>query len=383
MRAEIATAERQLEVREAAAGWRDAGAIDDPTFRAIEAAYPDDRVRLKLWIRVLAFLATLIGAGALAALVAMVIQVDRSLAWFSAFLAVICVVATEIQTGRLRRAQCGSETATALLAALFAWLVLVSWWKGPSFGVYVGAFSVLSALAAYRWGSLILTGVSVISAFALVARWPHGRLHWLLLAALLVPLAYRGSRSLRFPPSHRRSAEVVAVVSSIAAYVAINLYSLDESFVEAAIGDRGVETSPSWLRWLAAAGTALLPAALLAAGIVLRNRMGLVLGAASIAASLATVRYYHPIGPLWLCLTLGGGSCLAIALGLRQWMSSAAGKERSGFTAEPLFESARGREAAKIAAAIASLGPAPRTAPERPFEGGGGLSGGGGASGTS
>ena len=383
MRPEVAAAERSLEVREAAAGWRAAGAIDEPTFRAVEAAYPDDRVRLKFWIRVLAFAATIAGVDALGAFVALLIHVNENTRWLVAGMAAVCVVATEYQTGPLRRAQCGSESATAFLAASFTALLPIIWGGHESTtSVWLAWSTVVYGLAAWRWGSEILAGASVLTAFALVARWPHGRIFWLLLAALLIPLAYRGSRSIRFAPSHRRGAQVVAAASLIAAYVAINLYVLDQSFVES-IGDRGVGAFPAWMRWSAAAGTAVLPLLVLAAGVILRNRIGLLLGTAFAAASLATLRHYHPIGPLWLCLTLGGGACLVIALGLKRWLATAPGRERGGFTAEPLFESERGREAAKIAAAMATLGPAPRAAPERPFEGGGGVSGGGGASGTS
>jgi hypothetical protein len=395
MRPGVAAAERNLEVREAAAGWRAAGAIDEPTLRTVEAAYPDDRVRLKFWIRVLAFAATIVGVVALGAFLALLFRVNESAHWFVAAMAVACVVATEFQTGPLRRAQCGSESATALLAALFTALLPVLWWSESSWSDWFAGGTVVCAIGSWRWGSVILAGASATSAFALVARWPNGRILWLLLAALLVPLAYLASRSIRFAPSHRRSAEVVAAASLIAAYVAISLYALDRSWVEV-LGSRAAEVSPTWMRVISAAGTALLPIALLAAGVVLRNRIGLLLGAAFTAASLATLRSYYSIGPLWLCLTVGGGACLAIALGLRHWLSTAPGKERSGFTSEPLFESVRGREAAKIAVAIATLGPSPRTAPasatpgptaptapERSFEGGGGLSGGGGASGTS
>ena len=65
MKKEWAELSRVEEVRDAARGWKSAGAIDAPTLAAIEAAYPDPRVRLHGFWRVLVFLLTTVIVNAL------------------------------------------------------------------------------------------------------------------------------------------------------------------------------------------------------------------------------------------------------------------------------------------------------------------------------
>ena len=107
----------------------------------------------------------------------------------------------------------------------------------------------------------------------------------------------------------------------------------------------------------------------------------LAAGALFAAASLVTLRRYHPIGPWWLSLVLGGAACLALAVALRRRLDAGPGRERWGFTAEPLFEDRRVVRAAQAAATVVAMSPGPRVVSEAPFEGGGGRSEGGGATG--
>jgi hypothetical protein len=107
----------------------------------------------------------------------------------------------------------------------------------------------------------------------------------------------------------------------------------------------------------------------------------LAAGALFTAASLVTLRQYHPVGPWWLSLVLGGAASLAVAVALRRWLESGPGRERLGLTADPLFEDRRMVEMAQSAATIVAMSPGPRPTPEGQFEGGGGRSGGGGATG--
>ena len=68
MRADSAAWDRAAEVRDAASGWRRAGAIDDATLTAIEAAFPDPCVTPTwIWRALTACLATAIGLCTLAA----------------------------------------------------------------------------------------------------------------------------------------------------------------------------------------------------------------------------------------------------------------------------------------------------------------------------
>ncbi len=378
MRAEAARAERRLAVRDAADGWRRAGAIDDPTLRAVAAAYPDDRVRLGLGFRVLAGLAALVGGLALSALLETVFVTGGKV--LASGLTVLFIAATEVQVGPFRRAQAGAEYATAILAATWAGLAWMSPVGHSSIGLVCCGFGIAFAVAAWRWGYALvaaLAAVFVLFAYALEA---SGRPLWFALGLMAFPTILRIARSPRFPPAHRRCCDAVGLVLLAGGYVATNLYSLDHRWIEG-LGDRG-DTSPgAWTRRAAIAGTILMPPIVLGLAARFRDRSLLAAGALFTAASLVTFRRYHPIGPWWASLILGGAACLVLAVALRRWLAGGPGRERWGFTAGPLFEDRKIVETAQAAATLAAMSPGPRVAPEAPFEGGGGQSGGGGATG--
>jgi hypothetical protein len=188
-------------------------------------------------------------------------------------------------------------------------------------------------------------------------------------------------RWIRLSPSHRRALDWAATLGVAAAYAAGNVYVLDT------IGLRPWHAhvpAPGWARVMAILATALIPPGLLALGIVRRHRTLLLLGALTTAASLATIRSYVHVAPLWIVLAASGAACAGLAIGLKRWIARGSTKERRGFTAEPLYGDRRLLALAQGLATVASLSPRPAPAGERPsFEGGGGLSGGGGAQGRS
>jgi hypothetical protein len=375
-------AERFQQVRDAAAGWRDAGAIDEATRAAIAAAYPDDRFRLRLWLRSVAFLAALAGGLAVFGLVAEFLP-----AWWEhaspvcAAAAAFFVLATELQLGRFRRAESGSEEATALLAVGFAVASVVVAFDAEVPLAWLPLATAVCVLAVWRWGQMIVAWAALILALAWLARFPHARILWVAACGIAIPFLRGAARSYRHAPSHRRCAEALLLGAVVAIYVAINILCLDRGIVES-LGGRTAGPAPPWLRAGSAVLTAVVPLVVLAAGVLLRDRMGLVLGAALVAAALATLRQYHPLGPLWSTLAAGGASCIAAALIARRYLAGGPDRERAGFTAEPLFEDRRAREIAQVAGVAATLGPTVRPASHEGFRPGGGLSGGGGASGS-
>jgi hypothetical protein len=78
----------------------------------------------------------------------------------------------------------------------------------------------------------------------------------------------------------------------------------------------------------------------------------------------------------------GGAVAIGLALLLRRYLDAGEGRERGGFTAEPVFTDPEGRSALEVAASVASFTPSPRPVEPPGFQGGGGRSGGAGASGT-
>jgi hypothetical protein len=199
---------------------------------------------------------------------------------------------------------------------------------------------------------------------------------------VLAPVLLRAGDSAQLPPAHRRSCQAVAVVSLVFLYLAVNVGSWDLGLVEELAGHGHAWREPASGRPLFALATALVPVLTLAWGVGAHRRLLIDLGLVGLPASIVTLRVYVHVAPLWVALLLGGASALGLALALRRYLDSGPGHERHGFTAEPLFADPERRGALEVAASVASLSPAARPIERPGFQGGGGRSGGGGATGT-
>jgi MFS family permease len=393
VRPEAALADRNAAVRSAARAWNKAGAIDEATRAAVEAAHPDDRARVGPVFRALLFVFTLVavssGYGFVWAIVATVDSEGDSFGVLAALFGIGLAVLTEVQTGPLRRAQGGTEAATSfaalgyLLGAL-AWLVFETGGVGFRTGapVLFAAAALLCAAAAWRWGFPLYAGASMAAVLLALAYAPGGRVLWIVLTLLAAPLLLRLSDAERFPPAHRAGFTLALVVALAGLYVAVHLGSFDVGAIES-LGDRSRPEPASGgpvLRWLSIAATALLPVALLALGIRQRRRALLLPGLAAAVASVVTLHVYRDLGPSWLLLTAWGAAALAGALAVRRFLDSRPGKEWRGLTAEPLFEDLEKEGLIETAAAAVTLAPEAREQREPGFAGGGGELGGGGSS---
>ncbi|HQR66923.1 MAG TPA: hypothetical protein PLB02_05970, partial [Thermoanaerobaculia bacterium] len=196
----------------------------------------------------------------------------------------------------------------------------------------------------------------------------------------LAALAWRRLDDRSWAPPHRESAAVLLVTALAAVYAAVNYASVEGWWLERLRNDFVWAARPAGLLALAAVATALLPVAVLAGGIRARRVFLIDAGALFLILSLVTLRHYVRIAPLWAILTFLGAIFLGLALGLERWLSRGAGKERNGFTAEPLFADetkARLLQAIPVAVTLQPETPPP---PEKGFTPGGGSFGGGGAS---
>jgi hypothetical protein len=394
VRPDLARADRAEAVRRAARSWHRAGAIDEATLAAVEARFPDDRVRVGPVFRVLLFLFTLLAVNAGFGLASMLLDLghrDGKALVVLAFLAGAALTAlTEIQIGPLRRRQGGTEAATSLLAVSYL-LGVVAWWvlhpaKLEFRNVFPGLCiaAVLLTLAAWRWGYPLYAAAATAAVFLAVAQLPSGRRQWILLASAALPWLLRFSEAQRLPPAHRKSWTAVLLVAQAGLYGVVHIGSWDGQWIEELGRFRSISSPPqsdiSW--WLSVAATALVPVAFLAAGISRRNYPLLLLGAATAVASLVTLRWYVHLAPLWVVLTLSGAALATVVLLLRRYLESGPDGERHGFTAAPLFQDPARRHLLEAGAAIVTLTPPARSLQEEAkFHGGGGQFGGGGASG--
>ncbi|HVE65777.1 MAG TPA: hypothetical protein VNC59_04275, partial [Thermoanaerobaculia bacterium] len=219
--------------------------------------------------------------------------------------------------------------------------------------------------------------------FVFLARAPQGRLGWAVAGAFLCIVSARLTGRASLSPSRRRAFAGVFVVSALAAYGAVNLYSRDERLVEA-IGrfaePRHFLAPPSGARSLFAVATVLLPALFLAWGFRARRRLVFDTGALLAALSLLTLHFYFRFGSI--PITLFGLAVIGLALWLNRLLARAPGGEVRGFTASPLLSAESDGTAPAAALVAAGAAPASPSRDEDPFSPGGGRYGGGGASGT-
>ena len=383
MRAAWVRAERDSEVRQAAHSWREADAIDGATLSAIEALYPSVwRKPAALW-GVLLFLFVSLFVVALLASVAAAHLVEVTAFLLAAGLA--------FAADRLRSS--ASTVGAAAGGAAAFWSVvclLIGTGEAMKWGAHTETWLLLVGaaawtVAAWRWGYPTFAVFASICFYLLLARFPPGRVLWLVAGSALVaacaPLLDRPSLA----PSHRRGAAAVLAASLAAVYAAINLYALDHRLVESVSTTRwSSPDAPSGaVRVLAAIATAALPLFVLGWGVRSRRTLLLDAGIVSAALSIATLRYYVHIAPLWAVLSVAGCGLIFVALGIHRWLARSPGRQRGGFTAEALFEDKEKQQTLGVLGGL-SLTPEARSVSPEPgkFSGGGGSFGGGGSSGT-
>jgi hypothetical protein len=404
---ELDRADRAAAVRAAARSWRRAEVIDDAALAAVESGFPDDRVRAGPVFRVLLFLFTVVAVSGVLGFLAMGLGGhDQALAGLAAVAGAALLALTELQVGALRRRQGGTEAATSLLGiglllAAAAWLLLGARSMDAVAGVpaLCALAAALAGAAAWRWGYPLYAALGAAAALVALAHLPAGRAAWIALALAAAPALLRLSESPRLPPAHRSSAMAVLLVALGGLYLAVHVGSWEEGLVERIGGRDPGPPPPAWLSpplsppsppsphnsvlwWLAQAATALVPVLVLGAGLRRRRLPLLLAGTVAAVASLATFQHYLRLEPAWLVLTGAGTLWIAVVLGLWRYLDSGPAGERGGFTAAPLLTDARRQAALEVGVAVLTLQPEARAAgDEHPFAGGGGRSGGAGATG--
>jgi hypothetical protein len=390
MRQNSAAWERAAEVHEAAQGWLRVGAIDEPTGHAIRGTFPDPCITPSAVWRALT--ACVVAAVILCAFEAFSIAfrtntIGRQVLLF--LFAGAALASADLLEASPRFARRGAAGAASFLGVGFLLagfgLFLVDTLR-MRFDDAIDATLVASFLAwaagCRRWGSPLFAALSAISLFLFLGRLPHGRVLWALIGAALAGVAARRLDEASWAPSHRRAAAVLVVAGVVAAYAAVNVYSLEAHLLEdlGRTAARRVVASRG-LIVLASLATAAVPLAVLAWGARSRRTFLLDAGIVLLALSLATLRHYVHVAPLWAMLTLSGAALVVLALAVERALRRAPDGDIAGFTADPLFSDERRQSALQIvpvAAAFTSAAPG-TAAEEKGFAGGGGKFGGGGA----
>lgn len=393
MRSAWRAADRAAEIVDAARGWRAAGLVDEATVAAIEADNPLPGPRLGWAWRALVFVCVAVGVFAATALglLSLGVREEGSVAAILLSAGAALALLTDAILDRSRFRPTGAEAATSLLAV--AYLVASAFILCDHFHLrgaaaqrlgFAWAAAVL-ALAAWRWGFRVYAGAAAGALLLLAANFPAPRLAWLAAAAMVALGAGASTSRPDLSPSHRGGIALARAVALAAIYVAVNYLSVDEGFIEEIGRGHGQphHRAGGIALLLAWAGSALYPPLLAAWGVRTRDRALIVLGSVAAALSLATLRFYLQIAPLWMVLAAAGAALAGASLLLERWLRSGAGGERAGFTAAPLYDESRRERLLPVAAALASA-PEARALPDetRGMQGGGGGFGGGGAAGT-
>jgi hypothetical protein len=224
MRPESIAWERAAEVRSAADGWRQAGAIDAPTHEAIRSAYADPCITPSAVWRVLtAVMTTAIVLCAFGALAVATSPGERGLSLLLWLFAGACFVATESMEASPRLARRGAAGAASFwgivlfLAGIGVLIHSVVPLRGDGgFRVFLLVSALTWAVGAWRWGSPLFAGLSAVSLFVLMARLPFGRVLWVVVGAALAGVAARRLDDAALAPSQRRAATVL-LLAGIAA----------------------------------------------------------------------------------------------------------------------------------------------------------------------
>lgn len=389
MRSAWAATSRAEAVRDAARGWKGAGAIDPSALAAIQAEYPDTRIALhKAW-RVLVFVLVTI---AIAAVFFGVFRGSGGMVASCLVFGAALAAATEMVRGS-RLSGTGADAATAFWATGFllaaAGIFLTDNLHRENDGavtLMLWAAALLGALAAWRWGFWFFAAAGTTAFFFAVARQPFARTAWIVLSLAAMAFTFRRLDRAAIAPPHRSGLAAVFAVSAAALYAATNLYSFDMLALERirlslSGGARLSAAGASPVRVVSILATAAFPAVFLAWGIRARRTLLLAIGIVAAALSVATFRHYVPIGPRWAYLVACGAVLVAAALWVHRRLREAPGRTWRGLTAEPLYSDAEPGVSPLGALGAHLAAPAAPHEPDSGLSTGGGEFGGGGASG--
>lgn len=395
MRPDIAAADRAKDIRDAAKAWARAGLAASDVAQRVNTLYPDDRQRFGPGFRVVAFVFAWMAGWSCMGFFFMPFAMVGSESWGLMMLMWGGALAfvTEYQRGPLKRADAGAESATGLMAAGFVLAGSVGLLEqvldrpgNPEALVIPALATTIAATAAFRWAERIYFLAAMVGIYVLLAQTFFGRAAWVVASVALISWGLGAARSERHAPSHRAGARIVAACAILALYASVHVWSFDHRIIEEmnAFGRRGA-ASLVWppMRSFAILATGLMPVALIVAGWRRRETLLIHLGLVLTLASIASIRLYQSLLPLWLALILVGAVCLGLALGLRRWLRSGDDGECYGFTADPLLDDQNRTAVIQAATIAASFTPAATTPQSGPsFEGKGGGFGGGGATST-
>lgn len=390
--------EAKIHIRREAKAWARSGLITEAQLGFINGRTAHGLNQTNVFFRILFFLFTSIGVLAAVGLYfwSFKIRGTAALAASALFFGALSYGTAEFLVRRKSFYRYGIEEALALCSVpLVCWGILTAIpLHSYSQGLYDTSAALLFSAAAFwiyrRFGFLYAAAISIAAASAvpfLLDLPPAAEKAVLALALALVLLTGIRAEKSETRDFARDRIEALQAILLAGIYLALNLrlHLLGSTW----FGDRGplhdpCAGYPPLFYWATYGFAFLVPALGLWHGIRARKRMVINASLVLTLLTLATNKDYLGFSHYAWDPAILGAAMIVAAVALTRWLKGGQGEARNGFTARSLVKPEdHGISLADIgAAAIPGMAGAPPKPPQadRPFEGG--MSGGGGASGT-
>lgn len=391
--------EEKIYLRRQAATWKRSRLIREDQFSSIKDAADPELQQTNLFFRILFFIFTLLGAGAVVGLIVWIIadnggaQSQKTAAAFTLAASIAYFVLADLLVKAHRLYRYGIEEAL-LMAGMFCFVIGILVLIGDQFTRYELAiaacvlFAILAGLIYLRYGYLYMAAISLVSLCAVPFQFHLPPVAERLLLTLILSGAFvfglaadkTGSEDFR---KHRQTIMLACLL--IAIYFTVNLELLG------LIGLITRETHaiylypklyPPYLYWSSYVLSFIIPTMAIIWGIKSRKRLILNVSLVMACATLATNKSYLGMTRFAWDPAILGFALIALSLLVSRWLDRGPNKARHGFTAENILKPEdHGVGLADVAAAltpgIIGAGQPLQKAPDKVYEAG--ASGGGGA----
>ncbi len=393
--------EEKIYLRGEAATWKRSGLITQDQLSAINDAADPELQQTNLFFRILFFIFTLLGAGAVVGLIIWIIvsnggaQSQKAAAAFTLASSIAYFFLADLLAKAHRLYRYGIEEALLMFGMVcFVISILVLLGIENHFSQHEIAvavcllFVVLAGLIYLRFGYLYMAVISLAALCAIPFQLDLPPVAERLLLTLILCAAFisglaadkAGGEDFR---KHRNTIMLAGLLAAI--YFTVNLEIL--GLIGSLLKDKYVvhlnpRLFPPWLYWSSYALSFIIPAAGIIWGIKSRRRLILNVGLIMAIATLATNKSYLGMTRYAWDPAILGFILIALSLLIDRWLTRGPQKARHGFTAESILKPEdHGVGLADVAAALTPgvMGAQqPPQAPEGKFYEGG-ASGGGGA----
>jgi hypothetical protein len=388
--------EETLRARKSLKEWAEDGMLSKEQYERLEQETVCDLRITNIFLRLVLFFFTMLGAVAAVWLFFTVFlsrPSEQTTGIFLLIFATVFYAAAEFLVAEARLYRHGIEEALAVCAVAFLCVGLESpffsaihpsWHEIPSLVPAVGA--VASLWIWYRFNLWYAFAAATIFGIFLPGYWTTSHAAQHVFIAVLYAAGLIGIAAIR--RGHRfdyleDSYSLAEAFLWLGIYLAFNLKISDFSLLSWRMPPHVIPGPAGPFYWMTWVLIWCLPPLILMRGVALKDRFILWIGAITAILTFVTNKPYlgwqrHTWDPMLLGIALTG-----IAVSLRRWLARGPGGVRNGFTAAPL--SGTEKHAMGVGSAVLglvtpqSIAPAPQ--PQRDFEFGGGGSGGGGASG--